>query len=156
MLLVQVATLKTEVVHEQCSLLSGDVMCNVSDSFSAPSHGCSNLVEWEEMTSLLLAFGTWIIPSALAQEVVVVDTGIGGTIPGILGGIVNVLFGLSTFIAFTVFMLGGFYTVASGGNEQILGNGKKLMRFALIGLAIILGSWLLLSTFVNFFLQPLG
>lgn len=96
-----------------------------------------------------------LVEPAYAQNVVYIDTGINNTIPGIIAGLVNVLFYLSTFVAFSIFMLGGFYMVASGGNEQILGNGKKLMRFSLVGLAIILGSWLLLSTFVNFFLVPL-
>lgn len=87
---------------------------------------------------------------------VCVDTGVYGTVPGIIAGLIQVLLILASLVAFTVFLLGGFYTAVSGGNEQTLGNGKKLMKAALIGFALILGSWMLLSTFVNFFLAPLS
>ncbi len=98
----------------------------------------------------LTLLGT-LVPTAFAQTMVHQKS-----VPDIISGLVNVLFYMSAFVTLSVFLLGGFYMVASGGNEQVLGNGKKLMRFSLIGFAIILGSWMLLSTFVNFFLAPLG
>lgn len=113
------------------------------------------------MTDLLFkAIQTLLVGIAYAQGCpegqVCVDTGVSTTIPRILAGIVNVLFYLSTAVGLVIFLLGGLYAIASGGNEQLLGNGKRLMRFALIGIAVVGGSWMILSTFINYFLAPLA
>lgn len=108
------------------------------------------------MTILQKALSLIALPVAEAQTKVYVNTGVQTTIPNIINGLVNVLFYLSTVVTLAIFLLGGFYMVASGGNEQVLGNGKKLMRYSLIGFSIIIGAWMILSTFVNFFLVPLG
>lgn len=82
--------------------------------------------------------------------VVIIDTGVQTTIPRIIEGIVNVLLQWSAVVATGVFLVGALFMVGSGGNDALLSNGKKLMKAALIGLAIILSSWLILSTVVFF------
>ena len=75
------------------------------------------------------------------------------TVPQIIAGIVDILHGLAIAVATTTFLIGGIYVVASGGRENVVQNGKSIMKASLIGIAIILGSWMILSTFLAF-LQP--
>ncbi len=80
-----------------------------------------------------------------------VDTGVPQrTIPEIIAGLVNLGHGMAFFVMTTIFLIGGLYMAASGGQESTLAKGKSLMKAALIGMAIISGSWMILSTFVSF------
>jgi hypothetical protein len=78
-----------------------------------------------------------------------VHTGVVTDVEGIVSGIVNVLLFWGGGVTTTIFLVGAFMMVGSGGG-QYLDNGKKLMKAALIGYAIILSSWLILSTVVFF------
>ncbi len=81
---------------------------------------------------------------------VLIQTGVDSSIPSIFAGIVNTLLLWSGFMATALFLLGCILMVGSGGNDATLSNGKKIMQASLIGLAIILSSWLILSTAVTF------
>jgi drug/metabolite transporter (DMT)-like permease len=56
----------------------------------------------------------------------------------------------SVLVATALFLLGCILMVGSGGDDATLSNGKKIMKASLIGLAIVLASWLILSTAVYF------
>lgn len=90
-----------------------------------------------------------IIGTAYAAPLIV-DTGVTSTIPSIFNGFVDLLLTWSIFVASALFLLGCIMMVGSGGSDAILSNGKKIMKASLIGLAIILCSWLILSTAVFF------
>lgn len=97
-------------------------------------------------TLTLLAFvGT-------ADAALTIQTGISPnvTVSTIVGGLVYILLLWSSLVTTALFLLGCFLMVASGGNDALLSNGKKIMKASLIGLAIILSSWLILSTVVFF------
>jgi hypothetical protein len=79
-----------------------------------------------------------------------IETGVSSDVPSILRGIVNVLLAWSGLVATGLFLIGAFLMVASGGSEANLAAGKKIMKAALIGLAIILASWMILSTVIWF------
>lgn len=97
-----------------------------------------------------LAFGLLLLPVAAAAGGVMVDTGVNTTIPQIMNGLVNLSLRWSVMIATAIFVLGAALMVGSGGNDAYLSAGKKLMKASLIGLAIVLASWLILSTAVAF------
>ncbi len=80
---------------------------------------------------------------------IVVSTGVVTTIPRIVAGIVNVLLFWGGGVTTTIFLIGTFMMVGSGGG-RFLDNGKKLMIASLIGYAIILSAWLIMSTVVFF------
>ncbi len=88
--------------------------------------------------------------AAAHAEPLTISTGVTSTIPSIFGGIVNLLLLWSGVVATALFLLGAILMVGSGGNDATLSNGKKIMKASLIGLAIILGSWLILSTTIYF------
>ncbi len=79
-----------------------------------------------------------------------INTGVSSDVPTILRGIVNVLLRWAGFVATALFLLGAFIMVGSGGSEANLATGKKIMKASLIGLALILSSWMILSTVVSF------
>jgi hypothetical protein len=108
----------------------------------------------------LLAFGlaairSFVVETALAQcssggRCIIVNTGVTSTVQTIIQGIVNTLLMWSTYIATAVFLVGAIFMVGSVGSENWSANGKKLMKAAVIGFAIVLGAWLIVSTTVFF------
>ncbi len=98
---------------------------------------------------LAIAFLTFS-PYFASAAPLIVDTGVDSNVPTILQGIVNVLLGWSGLAATGLFLLGSIIMVGSGGEEAFLSAGKKIMKAALIGFALILGSWLMLSTVIFF------
>ena len=96
-----------------------------------------------------LAVSLWLLP-AVACAQLDINTGVHSDVPTILQGFENVLLSWSGLIATAIFLLGAFLMVGSGGDEAYLSAGKKLMKAALIGLAIVLASWMILSTVISF------
>lgn len=67
----------------------------------------------------------------------------------IIEGIVLTLRDWAHGLAIALFLFGAFCMIASRGKDDgffALSKGKKIMEASLIGLAIVYGSWLILST----------
>ncbi len=97
----------------------------------------------------LAACALLLVPAtAMAQRTVIIDTTIRAGIPDILNGIVNVMLFWAMPLATVLFLIGAFMLVASGGNDTTKDKAKKIMEASLVGLAIILSSWMILSTVV--------
>lgn len=90
------------------------------------------------------------ISTGVSTECVVNGVVQASKVPCIFNGIVDLLLLWSSLVATSLFLLGSALMVGSGGNDAILSNGKKIMKASLIGLAIILSSWLIISTVVSF------
>lgn len=58
-----------------------------------------------------------------------------------IASIINVLMGLLGIIAVVIILLGGFKWMTAGGNEDKVGEAKKLIMQGIIGLVIILSAW---------------
>ncbi len=82
--------------------------------------------------------------------IVQVDTGVKATLPGILNSFVDILLMWALPVATAAFLFGAFTMVASGGGEGGYANGKKIMVSALIGLAIVLAAYMIVSTAISF------
>lgn len=92
-----------------------------------------------------------VFAAACPAHTVCIDTGtVGITIPHIMGRIVDLLLYWSGFVSITLFIVGGLLMIGSGGSDTFLSTGKKIMKGSLIGLAIVLGSWMILSTVLYF------
>lgn len=98
----------------------------------------------------VLALGLLTVPALACAATVQINTGVSTTIPQIMQGLVDLFLRWSMFIATAIFLMGAILMVGSGGNDAFLSAGKKLMKASLIGLAIVLASWLILSTVVAF------
>jgi len=85
---------------------------------------------------------------AFAQRQVSISTNVHSDVGTIVQGIITVLLGWSGVVATALFLLGCLLMVGSAGSEKFSSSGKTIMKASLIGLAIILASWLILSTVV--------
>ena len=91
-----------------------------------------------------------LLPTHAFAYIVQIDTGVHSTIPRVMAGFVNVLLKWSGIIATGLFLLGCVLMIGSGGDDQLLSAGKRIMKSTLIGFALVLASWMLLSTVVYF------
>ena len=66
-----------------------------------------------------------------------------------LARIINVALGFLGIIAVVIVLMGGFKYMISGGNEEKVGEAKKLIVSGIIGLAIILSAWAITSFVIS-------
>jgi hypothetical protein len=70
------------------------------------------------------------------------NTGLGqGDIKGTTASIINVVLGVLGIIAVVIILAGGFKWMTAGGNEDKVGEAKKLITQGAIGLVIIFAAW---------------
>jgi len=97
----------------------------------------------------LATFGV-IFALTVMPALATLDTGIGyGTATGLgtkdiregVMSIVNVLLGFLGILAIIIILWGGFRWLTSGGNEEKVGEAKKIITAGIIGLVIILTAY---------------
>ena len=64
---------------------------------------------------------------------------------GIIVTILDFLLGIAFLVAVLMLVLGGFRYITSAGNEETAGKGKKTIFNALIGIAIVILSYVIVS-----------
>lgn len=70
------------------------------------------------------------------------DNGLGNTDPRTtVARLINVAMLFLGIIAVVIVLLGGFKWMTAGGNEDKVGEAKKLMGAGIIGLVIVLSAW---------------
>src|SRR4030043_977625 len=60
--------------------------------------------------------------------------------------IIDFIFKVVAVLAALMFVIGGFTLLTSAGNPSRTENGRKILTSTVIGLAIVLGSWLVINT----------
>lgn len=98
------------------------------------------------LTALLSA----LLPATACAEKVIIRTGVTSTVAQVLAGLVNVQLAGAGIIATGLFLIGAMIMIGSTGNDQFVTAGKRLMKASVIGLVIVLSSWMILSTLVYF------
>jgi hypothetical protein len=68
----------------------------------------------------------------------------------ILGQIIQIALGIAFAVAVIMVIYGGFQYITSAGNEEKATDGRRTLVYALIGLVIILLSFVIVTTLVNF------
>jgi len=63
--------------------------------------------------------------------------------------VINVIMGFLAIIAVIGILYGGFQMMTSGGNEDQSAMGKKAISAGVIGLAIIIGAWVIAAFVVQ-------
>ncbi|NQV90815.1 hypothetical protein HQ487_05440 [Candidatus Uhrbacteria bacterium] len=66
----------------------------------------------------------------------------------VIARIINAILSVTGSIALLMFIYGGFLFLISGGGENVK-KGKEVMKWAVIGLAVIIGAYMLVSTVVT-------
>ena len=112
------------------------------------------------LTTLSLVFALTALP-ALAQ----IDTGLNyGTFTGLgtndlregVMNVVNVLLGFLGILAIIIILWGGFRWLTSGGNEEKVGEAKKIITAGIIGLVIIFTSYAIATFVITQLIQATG
>jgi hypothetical protein len=76
--------------------------------------------------------------------------GLGNEDPRIIAAsVVNIMLGFLGIIAVLIILLGGFKWMTAGGNEDSVGEAKKMMGAGVIGLVIVLASFGLAQFVIN-------
>lgn len=68
-----------------------------------------------------------------------------------VNNIVNFLTAISISIATIMILWGGFLLLMAAGNEEKLKSAKSVLTTAIIGLVIVLVSWIIINTLIVFF-----
>jgi len=77
----------------------------------------------------------------IAKSDVKIESPIGAkSISGIVEKIINYIFGIGIILAPLMVVIGGIYILSAGGNPNKVSKGKEVIKWAIIGLAIILFS----------------
>jgi len=110
----------------------------------------------EKMKKIATLLTLAVVFSMTALPVLALDTGIEyGTFTGLgtndiregVMNIVNVLLGFLGILAIIIILWGGFRWMTSGGNEEKVGEAKKVITAGIIGLIIIFTAYAI-ATFV--------
>lgn len=81
--------------------------------------------------------------------------GVSGLCNVTLGGVVITALNTVIFVAFVAalifLIIGGIKWIMSGGDKEGANKAKETVTSALIGLAVVLGSWVLINVILKFF-----
>ena len=72
-----------------------------------------------------------------------------GTLKDLIANVINFLLGFSGIICLLFMVWGGVQMLLSGGNPDAIKKGKGTISNALLGLAIVLGSYLIINIVVG-------
>lgn len=76
----------------------------------------------------------------------------GGTIGGLIKTIINTALFIAFVAALVYLIWGGINWIMSGGDKEGTTKAKEKVTSALIGLAVVLGSWILINIVIQFFI----
>jgi hypothetical protein len=111
------------------------------------------------LTALLVMFALTALP------VLALETGLNyGTYTGLgtkdiregIMAVINVLLGFLGIIAIVIILYGGFVWLTSGGNEEKVGQAKKIISAGIIGLVIIFVAYALATFVINQLMSATG
>lgn len=74
----------------------------------------------------------------------------------IVAGVIKVIMGFLGIIAVVIILIGGFKWMTAGGNEEKVGEAKKLIVAGVIGLVIILAAFGVATFVINSLLEATG
>jgi hypothetical protein len=67
----------------------------------------------------------------------------------VIARIIQAILGVTGAVALLMFVYGGFLWLISGGENEKIKKGKETMKWAVLGLAVIIGAYMIVSTIIN-------
>ncbi len=71
----------------------------------------------------------------------------------VIFNVIKLLWGLTGTVALVMLIVGGFTFLLASGDPQKVKGGVATIRNAIIGILLVLGSWLIINTFVGIITQ---
>ncbi|TXG77768.1 hypothetical protein E6P97_00975 [Patescibacteria group bacterium] len=92
-----------------------------------------------KLIALIIALG---LPLLLPETAFAATAGM-GNIENFIRSLITALIGLAGLVATGFLVVGGFIYITSSGSPEHLDRGKRTITWALVGLAIVLGAFVL-------------
>jgi len=70
-------------------------------------------------------------------------------VEGTAASMINIVLGLLGIIAVIIIIYAGFKWMTAGGNEEQVGDAKKMLIQSIIGLAVIFSAWIIASFVID-------
>ncbi|MBI4281376.1 hypothetical protein HY625_00985 [Candidatus Uhrbacteria bacterium] len=107
---------------------------------------------------IAIAFFLTALPRLSAAEGIAIQDPLqlGGNPFVLYGRLVKGFVGVSGAVALFFFIQGGFWWLASGGNDERIKKGKDTLIWATLGLAVIFGSYFMLSFIISLLTKATG
>ena len=110
---------------------------------------------------VFLLFAIILLPSlTLAQEKVTLTDPLALKVSGELavyvlaGRIIKFMLGIVGSLALLMFVIGGAQWMLSGGNQAMVKKGRDTLVWAAIGMAVVIGSYAILTQLLNILIPP--
>jgi len=76
------------------------------------------------------------------------------TLSGLIVYVINILLGIAGVLAVLFFIIGGFFYITASGNEETAEKGKSIVINAIIGLVIIILSYVIVNVISGLVTNP--
>lgn len=90
-----------------------------------------------------------VAPIALAETVELQNPITPNDPPELLMGILNYVLGFLGVLAVAMIVYGGFTYMTSAGNEERVKSGRAILTYAIIGLLIVILSWVIVRVIIT-------
>lgn len=70
-------------------------------------------------------------------------------IRAVIARLIQAILGITGSIALLMFVYGGFLFLISSGSPKLVEKGKEIMKWAVLGLVVIIGAYMIVSTIVG-------
>jgi lysylphosphatidylglycerol synthetase-like protein (DUF2156 family) len=116
-----------------------------------------------QIISIILGFMMALSPMLAVAQIHLPDasgTGLSNTFGGattlsqLILSVINIILALAGLIAVLVLIIGGFRYVTSFGNDEAVGQAKKMIINAILGIIIIILAFVVVRVVSNVFLHP--
>jgi|SRR3989344_4282958 len=114
----------------------------------------TNLVKIVNIITVVATFAVIMMPLVTAAQFTIPDTRNTGLpaetkVSDLLFRIINVLLGIAGLVAVIFLIVGGFRYITAGGNEETAEAAKKTILNAIIGIVVIILSFVIVSVISN-------
>lgn len=116
--------------------------------------GAWSTLKFAQVLTLFVVTMLVVMPLAAGAQFQTPDAGGTGlpnqrTASELILRIINILLAIAGLIAVLFLVIGGFRYITSGGNEEIAGNAKKIILNAVIGIVVIILSFVIVRVVAN-------
>ncbi len=109
---------------------------------------------------VMAATAMFVLPAAVSTvsaetiddlqiDVIAEDVGWGGTLGGMISGIIGIVMGFLGIIAVLIILWGGFIWMTAGGEPDKVEKAKKMIYSGIIGLVIIFAAYAIASFVID-------